>query len=67
MVQILNRLVEPFAGSHRTVSVDQFYTSIDLLKSLVEKDQYLTGTVLANRIPLGIRVPKTSQQFKQMQ
>jgi hypothetical protein len=66
-VQIVNRLVEPFAGSHRTVYVDRFYTMIDLLKSLEEKDLYLTGTVLVNRIPLGIRVPKTSQQFKPMQ
>jgi hypothetical protein len=66
-VQIVNRLVEPFAGSHRMVYVDRFYTSLDLLKSLAEKNLYLTGTMLANRIPLGIRVPKTSRQFKQMQ
>jgi hypothetical protein len=66
-VQIVNRLVGPFAGSHRTVYVDWFYTLLDLLKSLAEKDLYLTGTMLANRIPLGIRVPKTSRRFKQMQ
>jgi Transposase IS4 len=65
-VQIVNRLVEPFAGSHRTIYVDRFYTSIDLLKSLAEKNLYVTGTVLANRIPLGIRIPKTSKTFKQM-
>jgi hypothetical protein len=47
-VQIVNRLVKPFAGSHRTVYVDRFYTSLDLLKSLAEMDLYLTGTVLAN-------------------
>lgn len=66
-VQIVNRLVEPFVGSHRTVYVDRFYTSIDLLKSLREKDLYLTGTMLANRIPLGVRIAKTSRQFNLMQ
>jgi hypothetical protein len=65
-VQIVNRLVEPFVGSHRTVYVDRFYTSLDLLKSLAEKDLYITGTMLANRIPLGIRIAKTSTAFKQM-
>jgi hypothetical protein len=66
-VQTVNCLVKPFAGSHRTVYVNRFYTSLDLLKSLAEKDLYLTGTMLANWIPLGIRVPKTSRQFKKMQ
>jgi Transposase IS4 len=66
-VQIVNRLVEPFVGSHRTVYVDRFYTSIDLLKSLREKDLYLTGTMLANRIPMGVRIATTSRQFKSMQ
>jgi hypothetical protein len=36
-VQIVNYLVEPFVGSHRTIYVDRFYTSLDLLKSLAEK------------------------------
>ena len=65
-VQIVNRLVEPFVGSHRTIYVDRFYTSLDLLKSLAEKNLYVTGTMLANRIPMGIRIAKTSAQFKQM-
>jgi hypothetical protein len=65
-VQIVNRLVEPFVGSHRTVYADWVYTSLDLLKSLAEKDLYITGTMLANRIPQGIRIAKTSTAFKQM-
>jgi DNA polymerase III epsilon subunit-like protein len=65
-VQVVMRLVEPFVGSHRTIYVDRFYTSVDLLKALAEKDLYLTGTMLANRIPLGIRIPKTSREFKSM-
>jgi Transposase IS4 len=66
-VQVVMCLVQPFVGSHRTIYVDRFYTSVDLLKALAEKDLYLTGTMLANRIPLGIRIPKTSRQFKSMQ
>jgi DNA polymerase III epsilon subunit-like protein len=33
-VQVVEKLVEPFVGSYRTVYVDQFYTSIGLLKAL---------------------------------
>ena len=54
-VRIVERLVEPFVGSHRTIYVDRFYTSLDLLKSLAERNLYLTGTMLANRIPHGGR------------
>ena len=50
-VQIVSRLVEPFVGSHRTIYVDRFYTLIDLLKALLEKDLYLTGTMMANQLP----------------
>jgi Transposase IS4 len=66
MVQVVNCLVEPFVGTHRTIYINRFYTSLDLLKSLAEKQLYVTGTMLANRIPQGIRVAKTSQTFKQM-
>jgi hypothetical protein len=53
-VQIVKCLVEPFVGSHWTIYVDRFYASLDLLKSLAEKNLYITGTMLANRIPQGI-------------
>ena len=65
-VQIVNKLVQPFAGSHRTIYVDRFYTSLELLISLAEKNLYLTGTMLANRIPQGIRIAKGSTKYKQM-
>jgi Transposase IS4 len=55
-VQVVNRLVEPFVGTHRTIYIDPFYTSLDILKSLAEKKLYITGTLLANRIPQRIRV-----------
>lgn len=65
-VQIVNKLVEPFINTHRTIYVDWFYTSIDLMKSLADKNLYVTGTVLANRIPLNIRIAKSSPQFRAM-
>lgn len=65
-VQIVNKLVEPFVGSHRTIYVDRFYTSLDLLISLAERDLYITGTMLANRIPPGIRIAKTAAKYKRM-
>jgi hypothetical protein len=65
-VQIVHCLVDLFVGSHQTIYVDWFYTSLDLLKLLAEKNLYITGTMLANRIPMGIGIAKTSTQFKQM-
>ncbi|MFO0000121.1 MAG: hypothetical protein ACK559_03245, partial [bacterium] len=43
-----------------TIYVDRFYTSLELLKSLTERQLYITGTVLATRIPQAIRMTKTS-------
>lgn len=65
-VQVVERLVEPFIGTHRTIYVDRFYTSVELLKSLEARDLYVTGTMLANRIPLAIRIAKTSPTFRNM-
>jgi hypothetical protein len=48
-VQIVNCLVEPFVGSHRTIYVDWFYTSLDLLKLLAEK----ISTSLEQCLPTG--------------
>jgi hypothetical protein len=31
-VKVVQQLVEPFRGSFRTVCIDRFYTSIDLIK-----------------------------------
>jgi Transposase IS4 len=65
-VQIVSRLVEPFVGTHRTIYVDRFYTSINLLKALLEKDLYLTGTMMANQLPKGIKVDKKSAVYRAM-
>jgi hypothetical protein len=65
-VQVVNRLVEPFVGSHRVVYVDRFYTSLDLVKSLAEKNLYVTGTMLQNRVPPGVRIQKSSPAFRNM-
>ena len=53
-VQVVDKLVSPFVGSHRMIYVDCFYTSLELVKSLADKDLYVTGTMLMNRIPQGI-------------
>jgi hypothetical protein len=65
-VQTANCLVEPFVESHWTIYVDTFYTSLDLLKSLAEKNLYITRTMLANHIPQGIWLAKNSTAFKQL-
>jgi DNA polymerase III epsilon subunit-like protein len=63
-VQVVQQLCEPFRGTHRTIYVDRFYSSIDLLKQLEDMQLYMTGTVLSNRIPKHITIAKSSRQFK---
>jgi Transposase IS4 len=65
-VQICCKLIENYVGSHRTIYVDRFYTSVDLMKALRERDIYVTGTVMSNRIPKGVRIAKNSAEFKAM-
>jgi len=63
-VQVVNKLVEKYAGTYRSVYIDRFYTSIELLKSLAEKDLLVTGTVMQNRLPKGVRI--TAAEYKRM-
>jgi hypothetical protein len=65
-VQVVKQLVEPFVGTYQTIYVDRFYMSVDVLKSLADQNLFLTRTMLANRVPLGIRTAKTSSAFKKM-
>ncbi|MFM7529124.1 MAG: exonuclease domain-containing protein [Nodosilinea sp.] len=66
-VQVVQQLVEAYRGTHRTVYVDRFYTSIDLIKELSEMDLYVTGTVMQNRIPADIRIAKKSAENRAME
>ena len=66
-VQVVKSLCQPFANTHRTVYVDRFYTSVDLLKELRKMNLYVTGTVMKNRLPADIRIAKISQEFKGME
>jgi hypothetical protein len=65
-VQVVHQLCEPFAGSHRTVYVDRFYTSPALIKELKDMDLYITGTIMGNRVPKGMTLPKSSPEYKAM-
>jgi hypothetical protein len=66
-VQVVQQLVERFRGSFRTIYVDRFYTSIDLVKELREMDLFVTGTILSNRIPKTLTIAKSSRKFKDME
>ena len=65
-VQIVKALCQPFKDSYRTIYVDRFYTSIDLLKELRKMNLFVTGTMVANRVPKDIRIAKSSSAAKQM-
>ena len=66
-VQIVERLVEPYRDSFRTIYVDRFYTSVDLMKSLSKiMNLFITGTLMQNQIPKEIRLLKKSPEYRQM-
>jgi Transposase IS4 len=63
-VQVVQQLCEPFRGTFRTIYIDRFYSSVDLLKQLEDMKLYTTGTVLSNRIPKQLSIAKSSKEFK---
>ena len=65
-VQIVKQLCRKLEGTHRTIYIDRFYTSIDLVKELRRMDLYVTGTVMKNRIPKELTVTKSSKMYKEM-
>jgi Transposase IS4 len=73
-VQDVNHLVQPFVGTYRTIYVDRFYTSSELLKSLEEKTSYdrdnagalnSTGNPYSKDIPF--LPPNVKRRCNQMQ
>lgn len=66
-VQVVNRLVEQYADSYRTLYINHFYTSIDLLKAMDSINVFVAGTCLKNRIPRQLTIAKSSQEFKAME
>ena len=66
-LQIVKQLCKHFEGSHRTVYVDRFYTSIDLMKELQLMNLYVTGTLMQNGIPSDLTIGRTTKKFKEMQ
>ena len=65
-VMVVKELCKDYAGTHRTIFVDRFYTSMDLLKALDKMGLYVTGTVMRNRLPKELQIFKTTKMFKQM-
>ena len=65
-VMIENGSLSSWEGTHRTVYVDRFYTSLDLLRELRKMNLYVTGTIMKNRIPSEVTIGKTSRVFKDM-
>ena len=60
-VKIVKELVSQFEGTHRSIYVDRFYTSIELIKELTIMNQYVTGPVMANRLPKEVQISPTSR------
>jgi hypothetical protein len=47
--------------------VDRFYTPFKLLEKLEDNRIKMTGTVMGNRLPIRIQIPKNSKKFKEME
>src|SRR5210317_1521532 len=62
--QVVKALCAPYNGSKQTVYIDRFYTSIEVIKELNEDGIFATGTVMANRIPKGVRWTKAESRKK---
>jgi hypothetical protein len=65
-VQVVEELCSKYQGSHRSIYIDRFYTSIDLVKSMDKMGLYVTGTMMKNRIPKELTIAKSTRQFKDM-
>ena len=65
-VRIVTDLYWQFQGTHRTIYVDWFYTSIDLLKALDEMSLYVTNTLMQCQVPKHLRIAKSSVVYKRM-
>jgi DNA polymerase III epsilon subunit-like protein len=65
-VQVVKKLCEKYSGSFRTIYIDRFYTSLDVMKALDGMDLFITGTVMSNRIPRELTIAKSSAEFKGM-
>jgi Transposase IS4 len=65
-VMVVKQLVDKYKNTHCTIYVDQFYTSIDLLKALNKMNLYVTGTLMRNRLPKEVIINKSSKEYKEM-
>ena len=49
-VNVVKELCCEVAGMHRTIYIDRFYTSLELVKELRKMNLYGTGTIMRNCI-----------------
>ncbi len=65
-VQVVRDLCESYTGSFRTVYIDRFYTSIDVMKELDKMKLFVTGTCMTNRVPKELQIANSSAEAKSM-
>ena len=66
-VQVVKELCKNYSGTYRTIYIDRFYTSIELLKSLDKIQIFVVGTCMKNRLPKELKIIKNTKEYKQMQ
>jgi hypothetical protein len=61
--QVVTRLLQPLMGSGRTLTADNFFSSIDLVKDLYSKHIFYVGTVRKNArmLPAEFTVEKVAE------
>ena len=53
---VVTKLVEPIRSTHRNVTCDRFFTSVDLFEDLHKDNLSAVGTVKANRKDLSVKL-----------
>ena len=66
--RVFKNLVPPYKGSGRNITIDNFFTTLPLAKSLLSWDLTFVGTLKKNKmcIPLAMTALKTQDELSAM-
>jgi len=61
---VVLKLIEPFTGSSRTITIDNFFTSSSLATKLLQKKTSLIGTIRQNKreLPKSAKIQKNKME-----
>ena len=66
-MKIVQQLTKPYEGTHRSICIDGFYASIELLKELTKMNLHVRGTVSSTRLPKEVQILRASKLLERGQ